>query len=106
MRAERKRTPPAMPTPRPIFRPMLEELEGDDEVAPASRGEPEPEDEVVALDEVALVAAVGVDLDAVVAAVPLVDDDRGDVRGVVGEDPTNSTAVGTEATTRAVVVGV
>jgi hypothetical protein len=104
IRAERKRTPPAMPTPRPTFRPVLEELEGE-EVAPVSRGEPEFEDEVDALDEVALVAEVGVELDAVVAAVLLVDD-RGDVLGVVEVDPTNSTVVGTDAMAWAVVVGV
>lgn len=112
MRAERKRTPPVMPTPRPTLRPVLEEVE--EEEAPFSGEEPEPEDEAdaEALDEGMLVVDVG----AVEEAVALVDGEfayalelvagGGDVLGVVEVDPTNSTVVGTEAANWTVVVGV
>jgi hypothetical protein len=89
MRAAKKRTPPAMPTPRPILRPVLEEETGE-EVAPFSSGAPELEE---VLDEEVVV--IEVDTEVTVLLV----DGAVDVPGVVEPPPTYSTFVGTDAAT-------
>jgi hypothetical protein len=105
IRAARKRTPPAMPTPRPILRPVLEEPEGEG-LVPLSKGELEPDEDEEALAEVALAVDVGVVVDAVLEAVLLADVEPVDVGGVVEPPPTYSTVEGTDAVKIAVVVGV
>jgi hypothetical protein len=109
-KAAKKRTPPAMPTPSPTLRPVLEELD-DDWVAPLSRGEPEFEEDVgetaeeMVEPDPALVEPPKV---VVVGLVLLVDDGDEEVEAIdiVTVDATYSTAVGTEAEKSADVVGV
>jgi hypothetical protein len=102
--AAKKRTPPAMPTPSPTLRPVLEELD-DDWVAPLSRGEPEFDEE----GEEVGPALVG-PLDAVVVGLVLLvdgdEEEEAEVVDVVAVDATYSTVVGTEAEKSADVVGV
>jgi hypothetical protein len=102
-KAATKRTPPAMPTPRPTLRPVLEELD-DGGVAPLSREEPEPEEDVgeVAEEMVEEVGPVLVELlNVVVVGLMLLvvvdEDEEVEVVDVVAVDPTYSTVVGTEA---------
>lgn len=107
-KAAKKRTPPAMPTPSPTLRPVLEELD-DDGVAPVSRGEPELEEDVGEVaeemfDEVGPAFVEPLD----VGLVLLVEDGEEDVEviDVVAVNATYSTVVGTEAEKSADVVGV
>jgi hypothetical protein len=112
IKAAKKRTPPAMPTPSPILRPVLEDFD-DDWVVPLSRGEPEFED----VGEVGPVLVGPLDA-AAVGLVLLVDDEEEEVEvvdvvvvdvvvvDVVAVDATYSTPVGTEAEKSADVVGV
>jgi hypothetical protein len=108
IKAAKKRTPPAMPTPSPILRPVLEDFD-DDWVVPLSRGEPEFED---VGEEVGPVLVGPLDA-AAVGLVLLVDDEEEEVEvvdvvvvDVVAVDATYSTPVGTEAEKSADVVGV
>ena len=103
IKAAKKRTPPAMPTPSPTLRPVLEELD-DDLVAPLSRGEPEFDEDVGEEVGPALVGP----LDAVVVGLLLLVDgeEEAEVVDVVAVDATYSTVVGTEAEKSADVVGV
>src|SRR5947207_13187792 len=81
--AERKRTPPAMPTPRPTLRPVLE---GDGEEEPVlERGTPEFEEEIVGDPEEAPLVA-----DVVEAVLP-VDGVVIDMLGVAVLPPTYCT---------------
>jgi hypothetical protein len=106
IKAAKKRTPPAMATPSPTLRPVLEELD-DDWVAPLSEF-----DEDVG-EEVGPVLVGPLDA-AAVGLVLLVDDDEEEevevvdvvVVDVVAVDATYSTPVGTEAEKSADVVGV
>jgi len=107
IKAAKKRTPPAMPTPSPILRPVLEDFD-DDWVVPLSRGEPEFE----AVGEEVGPVLVG-PLDAVVVGLVLLVDGEEEVEvvdvvvvDVVAVDATYSTPVGTEAEKSADVVGV
>ena len=111
-----------MPTPRPTLRPVFEEVAGVPLLS--SKGAPLPPEEDVEADE----EAVG-EADETLVEVRVVDVEEGDVDvdvdvdcglvvlvgeveetlllvGVVAVEPTNSTVVGTDAATRAVVVGV
>lgn len=105
IKAAKKRTPPAMPTPSPTLRPVLEELD-DDWVVPLLRGEPEFDEDVG--EEVGPVL-VG-PLDAVVVGLVLLvggeEEEEAEVVDVVAVDATYSTVVGTEAEKSADVVGV
>lgn len=106
-KAAKKRTPPAIPTPSPTLRPVLEELD-DDGVAPVSRGEPELEEDVGEVaeemfDEVGPAFVEPLD----VGLVLLVDGEEDvEVVDVVAVYATYSTVVGTEAEKSADVVGV
>jgi len=100
IKAAKKRTPPAMPTPSPTLRPVLEELDD----APLSRGEPEFDEDVG--DEVGPVLVGPLDAE-VVGLVLLVDDEEEAAAvEVVAVDATYSIVVGTEAEKSADVVGV
>jgi hypothetical protein len=107
-KAARKRTPPAMPTPSPTLRPVLEELD-DDWVVLVSRGEPEPEGEA-AEETVEVGPALVEPLDVVVVGLVLPvddgDEEEAEVVDVVAVDATYSTVVGTEAEKSTDVVGV
>jgi hypothetical protein len=110
IKAAKKRTPPAMPTPSPILRPVLEDFD-DDWVVPLLREEPEFDEDVG--EEVGPVLVGPLDA-AAVGLVLLVDDDEEEevevvdvvVVDVVAVDATYSTPVGTEAEKSADVVGV
>jgi hypothetical protein len=109
IRAAKKRTPPAMPTPRPTLRPVFEGL--DEEEVPLSKGELEFAEDVAGIDVAGVVDVAGVEVGVTLAgalevgAVLLVDGGV-DEADVVAVDPTYSTVVGTDAKTWAVVVGV
>jgi hypothetical protein len=105
IRAARKRTPPAMPTPRPILTPVLEGPEGEG-LAPLPKGELEFDEDDEALGEVTLAEEVGLVVDAVAEAALLVDGGPLSVVGVDEVAPTYSTVEGTDAVTITVVVGV
>jgi hypothetical protein len=99
IKAAKKRTPPAMPTPSPILRPVLEELD-DDWAVPLLRGELEFGEDV---------GEVFGPLDAVVVGLVLLvdgEEEEAEVVDVVAVDATYSTVVGTEAEKSADVVGV
>jgi len=101
IKATKKRTPPAMPTPSPTLRPVLEELD-DDWVAPLSEFDEDVGEEVGPV-------LVG-PLDAVVVGLVLLvdgeEEEKAEVIDVVAIDPTYSMVVGTEAENSADVVGV
>jgi hypothetical protein len=103
IKAAKKRTPPAMPTPSPTLRPVLEELD-DDLVVPLPRGELEFDEDVGEEVGPALVGP----LDTVVVGLLLLVDgeEEAEVVDVVAVDATYSTVVGTEAEKSADVVGV
>jgi hypothetical protein len=108
-KAAKKRTPPAMPTPSPILRPVLEELD-DDWVVPVSRGDPEPEEEAPEMVEEVGPALIE-PLDVVVVGLVLPVDDGDEEEEVEEVDvvavyATYSIVVGTEAEKSAGVVGV
>jgi hypothetical protein len=108
-KAAKKRTPPAMPTPSPILRPVLEELD-DDWVVPVSRGDPEPEEEAAEemVEEVGPALVEPLDVVVVGLVLPVDDGDEEEVEevDVISVNTTYSIVVGTEAEKSAGVVGV
>jgi hypothetical protein len=107
-KAVRKRTPPAMPTPSPTLRPVLEELDGDWVEPEGDVGE--AADEMV--EEVGPAFVEPFDVVVVGLVLPVDDGDEeeeeeeAEVVDVVAVDATYSTVVGTEAEKSADVVGV
>jgi hypothetical protein len=98
IKAAKKRTPPAMPTPSPTLRPVLG--------CAIAEGEPEFDEDVGEEVGPALVGP----LDAVVVGLVLLvdgeEEEEAEVVDVVAVDATYSTPVGTEAEKSADVVGV
>lgn len=96
-----------MPTPSPILRPVLEELD-DDWVVPLSRGEPEEEAAEEMVEEVGPALVEPLDIVVVGLVLPVDDGDEEEVEevDVITVNTTYSIVVGTEAEKSAGVVGV